>query len=73
MAGSSGTVGVSGGTGIPGPILALVKELSALPYIKELKVEDQSLSVFISKLFNGTLFAKYDENGKIMKETVVKF
>lgn len=73
MAGSSGTVGLSGGTGIPGPILSLVKELSALPYIKELKVKDQSLAVFISKLFNGTLFAKYDENGKIMKETVVKF
>lgn len=73
MAGSSGTVGLSGGTGIPGPILSLAKELSTLPYIKELKVKDQSLSVFISKLFNGTLFAKYDENGKIIKETVVKF
>lgn len=73
MAGSSGTVGLSGGTGIPGPILSLTKELSTLPYIKELKVKDQSLSVFISKLFNGTLFAKYDENGKIIKETVVKF
>lgn len=73
IAGSSSTAGLSGGTGIPGPILALAKELSTLPCIKELKVKDQSLSVFLSKLFNGTLFAKYDDNGKIIKETVVKF
>ena len=73
MAGSSSTAGLSGGTGIPGPILSLAKELSTLPYIRELKVKDQSLSVFLSKLFNGTLFAKYDENGKIIKETVFKF
>ncbi|MDD3417446.1 MAG: hypothetical protein PHY47_26225, partial [Lachnospiraceae bacterium] len=32
-----------------------------------------SLSVFLSKLFNGTLLAKHDENGKILKDTVVKF
>ena len=73
MAGSSSTAGLSGGTGIPGPILSLAKELSVLPFIKELKVNDKSLSMFLSKLFNGTLFAKYDENGKIIKETVVKF
>lgn len=73
IAGSSSTAGLSGGTGIPGPILALAKELSTLPCIKELKVKDQSLSVFLSKLFNGTLFAKYDDNGKIIKETIVKF
>lgn len=73
IAGSSSTAGLSGGTGIPGPILSLAKELSTLPFIKELKVNDESLSVFLSKLFNGTLFAKHDENGKIIKETVVKF
>lgn len=73
IAGSSSTVGLSGGTGIPGPILSLAKELSTLPFIKKLKVNDESLSVFLSKLFNGTLFAKHDENGKIIKETVVKF
>lgn len=73
MAGSSSTAGLSGGTGIPGPILSLAKELATLPFIKELKVNDESLSVFLSKLFNGTLFAKHDENGKIIKETVVKF
>lgn len=73
IAGSSSTAGLSGGTGIPGPILSLAKELSTLPFIKELKVNNKSLSVFLSKLFNGTLFAKYDDNGKIIKESVVKF
>lgn len=73
IAGSSSTAGLSGGTGIPGPILSLAKEISTLPIIKELKVNDEALSRFLSKLFNGTLFAKYDKNGKIIKETVVKF
>lgn len=73
IAGSSSTAGITGGTGIPGPILSLAKELSVLPIFKNLKVEDNSLSVFLSKLFNGTLLAKHDENGKIIKDTVLKF
>lgn len=73
VAGSSSSVGTSGGTGIPGPILALAKELSALPAFKNLKIDDNSLSVFLSKLFNGTLLAKYDESGAIIKDTVLKF
>ena len=73
VAGSSKTAGLSGGTGIPGPILSLAKELSVLPLVKELKVNDESLTRFLSKLFNGTLFAKKDANGKIMKESVIKF
>ena len=32
-----------------------------------------SLSKFLSKLFNGTLLAKHDQNGKIIKESVLKF
>ena len=72
IAGSSSTAGITGGTGIPGPILSLAKELSVLPIFKNLKVEDNSLSVFLSKLFNGTLLAKHDENGKIIKDTVLK-
>ena len=72
MAGSRNTAGLSGGTGIPGPILSLAKELSVLPVIKDLKVDDNSLSVFLAKLFNGTLFAKRDENGKIIKDSVIK-
>lgn len=73
VAGSSSSVGKSGGTGIPGPILALAKELSVLPVFKNLKVDDNSLSVFLSKLFNGTLLAKHDESGAIIKDTVLKF
>lgn len=73
MAGSGSTAGLSGGTGIPGPLLALAKELSVLPFFKKIKVGDNSLSVFLSKLFNGTLLAKRDENNKIIKDTVLKF
>lgn len=73
IAGSSNTAGISGGTGIPGPILSIAKELSAVPLFKNLKIGDNSLSVFISKLFNGTLLAKYDSDGKIIKDTVFKF
>ncbi len=73
VAGSSSSVGKSGGTGIPGPILALAKELSVLPVFKNLKVDDNSLPVFLSKLFNGTLLAKHDKSGAIIKDTVLKF
>lgn len=73
MAGSSLTTMKSGGTGIPGPILSLAKELSVLPIFKNLKVEDKTLSVFISKLFNGTLLAQHDASGKIIKDTQLRF
>lgn len=73
VAGSSATAGKSGGTGIPGPLLALAKELSVLPFFKNIRVNDASLSVFLSKLFNGTLLMKRDENGAIIKDTVLKF
>lgn len=73
VAGSSSTAGLSGGTGIPGPILSLAKELSVLPVFKDIKVNDESLSKFLSRLFNGTLFAKHDEKGKIIKGTEIKF
>lgn len=74
VAGSSSTAGITGGTGIPGPILALAKEISAIPFFKEIKVDgDMSLSLFLSKLFNGTLMIQRDENGQIIKESVVKF
>ncbi len=73
MAGSSNSVSRSGGTGIPGPLLALAKALSVLPIFKNINVGDNSLSVFLSKLFNGTLLAKHDESGAIIKDTVLKF
>lgn len=73
MAGSSSTVGKSGGTGIPGPILSLAKELSVLPFFKGIRVGDNSLSVFLFKLFNGTLLTQSDEDGVSLKNTVLKF
>ena len=74
MAGSNATPG--SGTGIPGPILALAKELSALPIFKKTKnvngVEVKEFSQIISKIFNGTFFAEYGLDGKIIQETVVR-
>lgn len=64
MAGSNANAG--SGTGLPGPILSLVKELSSIPIFNNSKAV-QELRVNISKLFNGTLLAKRDENSKIMK------
>lgn len=72
VAGSSSTAALSGGTGIPGPIISLVKEISALPFMKDVCVNEDSLSKFLSRLFNGTLFAKHDEAGKIIKGTEIK-
>lgn len=53
MAGSNGTAGkeLNAGTGIPGPILSLAKELSALPFFKNVKIKGYSVSDIISKLF----------------------
>ena len=67
MAGSSANAGK--GTGIPGPLLSLIKELSMLPCFKDKKIGEREFHVWVSALFNGTLLAKRDENGKII-ETV---
>ena len=72
MAGSSSSAGKTGGTGIPGPLLALAKELSVLPFFRDLQVGDHGVSLFLSKLFNGTMLAQHDENGQIIKDTVLK-
>lgn len=67
MAGSSSSL--SAGTGIPGIIISTFKEMSSLEIFKEIKIkykeDDIGLSVFISKLFNGTIFK--DENGQPIK------
>ncbi|HEX3028178.1 MAG TPA: hypothetical protein VHT34_02480, partial [Clostridia bacterium] len=62
MAGSSSNPGA--GTGLPGPLLSFLKELSALPVFGS-KEGVNDFSVWISKLFNGTMLAKRDERGKI--------
>lgn len=69
MAGSHDFAGA--GTGLPGPLVSLLKELSVLPFFKNMKIDDTQFSVWISKLFNGTLLGKRDENGKIIEK--VKF
>lgn len=69
MAGSKSTAGK--GTGIPGPILSLIKEVSVLPCFRDRKIGEEEIHVWVSKLFNGTLLAKRDKNGKIIKP--VKF
>ena len=62
MAGSNATAG--NGTGIPGPIVSLIKELSALPVFRDKKIGDIEFHKWVSKLFNGTLLGKRDEAGK---------
>ena len=69
MAGSNATPGK--GTGIPGPIVSFIKELSAIPAFKDKKINEVEFHTWVSKLFNGTLLAKRDENGKIQEP--VKF
>lgn len=60
------------GTGLPGPIVSLLKEISALPIFCSMNENGyKEFSVWISKLFNGTLLGKRDENGKIID--AVKF
>ena len=71
MAGSGGTFGK--GTGIPGPIVSLIKELSALPIFKNSANDKGNFRQFISKLFNGTFLAKRDALGKIIKGTEAPF
>lgn len=63
MSGSSGNLGK--GTGIPGPMLSLIKLLGTLPFFKNEKGVHQ-VSLFASKLFNGTLLSERDANGKII-------
>ena len=54
------------GTGIPGPILSMIKELSSTPLFKNVKVNykesEISFSKWVSKLFNGIYFK--DSEGK---------
>lgn len=71
MAGSSGAL--MGGTGIPGPLVSFMKELSALPFFKESGDGDMGFRLWVTKLFNGTLLADHDENGRIIKDSVRKF
>ncbi|MDO5156472.1 MAG: hypothetical protein Q4D51_10960 [Eubacteriales bacterium] len=69
--GSSGSVlnGTGKGTGIPGPMLSLLKELATLPIFKKVNEDNinkpKVFSEYVSKLFNGTRFK--NENGEPIK------
>ncbi|MCT6918473.1 MAG: hypothetical protein M3Z49_04595, partial [Bifidobacteriales bacterium] len=52
------------GTGIPGPFLSIIKELSALPVFKNAMDSGMGLRKLLSKMFNGTLFAQVDDEGR---------
>ena len=71
MAGSSGSL--MGGTGIPGPLVSFIKELSALPFFKDAGDGDMGFRLWVTKLFNGALLAEHDESGRIIKDSVKKF
>ncbi len=68
MAGSSGSVMKGSlGTGLPGPVVSLLKELSSTPLFR--KMDDKGhreFSVWISKLFNGTLLGERDADGRLI-------
>ncbi len=68
IAGSSSSVMKgSFGTGLPGPLVSLLKELSATPLFQ--KMDDRGykeFSVYISKLFNGTLLGERDAGNKLI-------
>ena len=68
VAGSSGSVMKgSFGTGLPGPLVSLLKEFSAAPLFKKQNAKGyKEFSVYISKLFNGTLLGERDANGDLI-------
>ncbi|MBR5196742.1 MAG: hypothetical protein IKW42_00825 [Alistipes sp.] len=73
MAGSSGTIAAGGlGTGLPGPFVSLLKELSATPLFSHAE-NCNTFSVWVSKLFNGTLLSERDNSGRLIKESVQNF
>ncbi len=68
VAGSSGSVMKgSFGTGIPGPLVSLLKEFSSTRLFKKQDANGyKEFSVRISKLFNGTLLGELDSNGNLI-------
>ena len=64
MAGSSFSFGR--GTGIPGPIVSVIKLFSAIPLFRETKIGEHEFHVWVSKLFNGTLIKRRNNAGQIV-------
>ncbi|MCR5383799.1 MAG: hypothetical protein K6E72_04045 [Saccharofermentans sp.] len=79
MAGSSGTIKKGGyGTGLPGPVLSLLKEISSNKHIRKLvgtagNTDRDNFSVLVQNLFNGRFLADHDAEGKVIKGTKIPF
>ena len=83
MAGSSSSLEVGKeGTGIPGPMLSALKMISSCPGIKAVfgkkegsapDVNRYDFSEACTDLFLGKTFLLRDENGKIIKESLIPF
>lgn len=78
IAGSSSSLAMGKeGTGLPGPLMSFLKEISSLPLIRALTKDNENgnnkFSVVCSKLFTGTLLGEHDKNGRIVKNGQLRF
>lgn len=79
IAGSSGTIYKGGkGTGLPGPLLSLLKEISSNESIRKLAgkagdTDRDNFSVMVQNLFNGRILADHSPDGKVKKGTEIPF
>lgn len=85
IAGSSGSRRMGKeGTGIPGPLMSFLKEISSVPGIRSIagktdtksspnKESNYVFSATCQKLFRGTLLGEHDENGKIVLHKELEF
>lgn len=78
VAGSSSSLAIGKeGTGLPGPIMSFLKEISSVPPIRALTKDNEkgnnNFSVVCSRLFRGTLLGEYDENGRIVENGQLLF
>lgn len=79
MAGSSGTIEKGkNGTGLPGPVLSFLKEISSNERVRKIvgkagDTDRDKFSVFVQNLFNGRILADRDKNGKVDVNTIIPF
>ena len=79
MAGSRGSVEKGRyGTGLPGPLLSALKEISSNKHIRALvgtagNTDRDKFSVLVQNLYNGRFLADRDVNGKPIKGTEIPF
>ena len=79
IAGSSGTIDKGGrGTGLPGPFLSMLKEVSSNEKLRNLvgkagETDRDKFSVLVQNLFNGRFLADHNADGTVIKGTEVPF